>query len=169
MIRRTQLRALRRDSSQSDVHDCETSVRRSAKMQKDPNVRPQASQTPSAKTRLARKSHERQPTERRQECLKHEREQCGSNRRVDRSISAHTGLSRGVPADHEAQSQVKQKTAAKVKALEEGLTSKTVRIAKFKIVGMATLVHGREENHENTRREVASDSDKKSSCSRVHT
>ena len=64
VIRRTQLRALRRDSSQSDVHECETSVRRSAKLQKDPNVSPQASQAPSAKTRLARKSHERQPPER---------------------------------------------------------------------------------------------------------
>ena len=108
MIRRTQLRALRRDSSQSDVHECETSVRRSAKMQKDPNVSPQASQTPSAKTRLAIKSHERQPTER---------------QAPHRSISAHKGL--GVPADTEAQSQVKQKTAAKVKALEEGLTKKS--------------------------------------------
>ena len=108
-IRRTQLRALRRDSSQSDVHERETSVRRSANMQKDPNFSPQASQTPGAKTRLARKS----PTERRQECLKHEREQHGSTRRVDRSNSAHTGLSRGVPGDHEAQSQVEQKTAAK--------------------------------------------------------
>ena len=55
VIRRTQLRALRRDSTQSDVHECETSVRRSAKMQKDPNVSPQASQTPGAKTRLARR------------------------------------------------------------------------------------------------------------------
>ena len=83
VIRRTQLRALRRDSSQSDVQECETSVRRSAKMQKDPNVSPQASQTSSAKTRLARKSHERQPTEWRWECLKHEREQFGSTRLVD--------------------------------------------------------------------------------------
>ena len=51
VIRRTQLRAPRRDSSQSDVHECEPSVRRSAKMQKDPNVSLQASQAPSAKTR----------------------------------------------------------------------------------------------------------------------
>ena len=32
--RRTQLRALKRDSSQSDVHECETSVRHSAKKHK---------------------------------------------------------------------------------------------------------------------------------------
>ena len=43
-----------------------------AKMQKDPNVSPRASQTPSAKTRFKRKSRERQPTKRCQECLKHE-------------------------------------------------------------------------------------------------
>ena len=58
-----------------------------------------------------------------------------------------------MPADHEAQSQVKQKTAAEVKALEEGLTRKTVRVAKFKIVGMAARVHDRErerESHGNT-------------------
>ena len=53
--------------------------------------------------------------------------QYGSTTRVDASISAHTGLSVGVRIDHEAQSQVKQKTAAKVKALEEGLTRKMVR------------------------------------------
>ena len=74
VIRRTHLRALRRDSSRSDVHECETSVRRSAKMQKDPNISPQASQTPSAKARLARKSRERQPTKRCQKCSKHARE-----------------------------------------------------------------------------------------------
>ena len=51
----TQLRAL---------HECETSVRRSAKMQKDPNV----VKRQVAKTRLAGKSRERQPTERRREC-----------------------------------------------------------------------------------------------------
>ena len=39
VVRRTQLRALRRDSSQYDVHECETLVRCSAKMRKDPNVR----------------------------------------------------------------------------------------------------------------------------------
>ena len=115
-------------------------------MQKDLNVSPQASQTPSAKARLARKSPERQPTERRQGCLKHERERAVWLQQTCRLVDqcTHTGLIRGVPADHEAKSQVKQKTAAKVKVLEEGLTSKTVRIAKFKIVGMATLVHGRE-------------------------
>ena len=32
------------------------------------------------------------------------REHEGSTRRVDRSISAHTGLTRGVPGDHEVQS-----------------------------------------------------------------
>ena len=74
VMRRTQLRALRRDSSQSDVHECETSVRRSATMQQDSNVSPQSSQAPSATTGFTRKSHERQPTKRRQECLKHERE-----------------------------------------------------------------------------------------------
>ena len=151
MIRRTQLRALRRDSSQSDVHECETSVRCSAKMRKDPNVSPQASQTPRAKTRLARRSHERQPTEPRQECLKHEREQCGSTRRVDLSISAHTGLSRIVPAGHEAQSQAKQKTAAKmVKALEEGLSRKTVRIAKFTSGETPACMTERDKSHHHT-------------------
>ena len=82
-----------------------------AKMQKDPIVSPQASQTPSAKTWLKGKSLERQPKIRRQECSEAQ-EKC-STKRVDQSISARTGLSRGVPADHEAQSQVKQKTAAK--------------------------------------------------------
>ena len=38
VIRRTQLRALRRDSSQSDAHGCETSVSRSAKKQKGQKV-----------------------------------------------------------------------------------------------------------------------------------
>ena len=65
-------------------------------------------QTPSAKTRLSRKNHERQRTERRQECWKRERA-VWLTRRVDQSISAHTGLSRGVPADHEVQSQVKKR------------------------------------------------------------
>ena len=52
-----------------------------------------------------------------------------------------------MPVDHEAQSQVKEKKkrqVQKVKALEEGLTRKTVRIAKFKIVGMAARVHDTE-------------------------
>ena len=74
VIRRTQLRALRRDSSQSDLHEFETAVRRSAKKQKGQNVSPQASQTPSAKARLAMSSQERQPTKWCQEYLKHERE-----------------------------------------------------------------------------------------------
>ena len=43
------------------------------KMQKDPFVSPQATQKPSAKTRVTRKSRERQPAKRRQERLKHER------------------------------------------------------------------------------------------------
>ena len=51
-----------------------TTDAKDVKMQEDPNDRPQASQTPSAKTRFTRKRRERQPTERRQECLKHERE-----------------------------------------------------------------------------------------------
>ena len=51
-----------------------TTGAKDAKMQKDPNVSPQASQTPSAKTRFTRKSRERQSTKRCQECLKHERE-----------------------------------------------------------------------------------------------
>ena len=42
------------------------------KMQKDPNVVPQASQTPSAKTRLTMSSRERQPMTRCQTCVKHE-------------------------------------------------------------------------------------------------
>ena len=52
-----------------------------------------------------------------------------------------------MPVDHEAQTQVKEKKkrqVQKVKTLEEGLTRKTVRIAKFKIVGMAARVHDRE-------------------------
>ena len=50
-----------------------TTGAKDAKMQKDPNVGPQASLTPSAKTRLTRKSRERQPTKRCQECLKQAR------------------------------------------------------------------------------------------------
>ena len=55
-----------------------------------------------------------------------------------------------MPADHEAQSQVERKTA-EVKALEEGLTRRTVRVAKFKIVGMAARVHDRERETRVTR------------------
>ena len=51
-----------------------TTGAKETKMQKDPNVSPQASQTPSAKTILTMSSHERQPTKRCQKCLKHERE-----------------------------------------------------------------------------------------------
>ena len=50
-----------------------TTGAKDAKMQKDPNVGPQAGQTPIAKTRFTRKSRDWQPTKRRQECLKHER------------------------------------------------------------------------------------------------
>ena len=71
------------------------------------NVSPQASQTPRAKTRLTRKSRERQPTKRRQECLKHERDKAPPDVWTGRSV--HTCLSRGVPADHEGLSQVKEK------------------------------------------------------------
>ena len=53
-----------------------TTGAKDATMQKDPNVSPQSNQTPSAKTRLTMSSHELQPTKRRQECLKHERESC---------------------------------------------------------------------------------------------
>ena len=48
-----------------------------------------------------------------------------------------------MPADHEAQSQVQQDSCNKVKALEESLTRKTVRRAKFTTVGGAR-VHARE-------------------------
>ena len=53
-----------------------TTGAKDAKMRKDPNVSPQASQTPSAKTRLTMSSRERQPTKRCQKwkCLKYERE-----------------------------------------------------------------------------------------------
>ena len=93
----------------SSLWSSPTTGAKDAKMQKDPNVSPQASQTPSERTRFTRKSCERQSTERRRECLKHEREQYGSTRRVDQSISAHTGLSRGVPADHEVNKKQVQK------------------------------------------------------------
>ena len=65
-------------------------------MQKDPNVSPQSNHKPSAKTRLTMSSHERQPTKRFQECLKHERESVlrGSTTRVDRSVSTHMSESR---------------------------------------------------------------------------
>ena len=92
-------------------------LRRRAKVQTDPNVAPQTGQTPSANTRLTRKSRERQPTKRCQECLKHERESCKAPPYVETNRSVHTCLSRGVPADHEARRQVKRNTAAKVKFL----------------------------------------------------
>ena len=77
-----------------------------ARMQKGQNVSPQASQTPRAKTRFTRKSRERQPTKHRQECLKHERDKAPPDVWTGRSV--HTCLSRGVPADHEGLSQVKE-------------------------------------------------------------
>ena len=52
--------------------------------------------------------------------------------------------SRRAPLTTRHKARFKQKTAAKVMALEEGLTRKTVRIAEFKIVGMAARVHDRE-------------------------
>ena len=67
-------------------------------------------------------SRERQPMKRCQTCGKHEREreQEGSTRHVDWSILAHLSESI-VPADHEAQSHVKEeKAAAGVKELSEG-------------------------------------------------
>ena len=69
-----------------------TTGAKDAKMQKDPNVSPQASQTPSAKTRVTRKSRERQPMKRCQMWWWLESEQCGSTRCVDQSICAYTGL-----------------------------------------------------------------------------
>ena len=42
-----------------------------------------------------------------------------------------------------------EKTAAKVKALEEGITRKTIRIAEFTIVG-PSHVQTRETNHQHT-------------------
>ena len=92
-----------RDVSQTQCKDAERAERQSTS-KSDAKCKD--------KTR-EKESHERQPTERRQECLKHESEQYGTTRRVDRSISAHTDLSRGVPADHDAQSQVKKKDSCK--------------------------------------------------------
>ena len=66
-----------------------------------------------------------------------------------------------MPADHEAQSQVKQKTPAKVKALGEGLTRKTVRIAKFKIVETPACMTERDKSKHQR------ESDKRGSCSGV--
>ena len=85
-----------------------TTVAKDATMQKDPNVSPQSNQMLSAKTRLTMSSHERQPTKRRQECLKQERERVIRLHHVWTGRSVHTCLSRGVPADHEEQSQVKE-------------------------------------------------------------
>ena len=145
MTRRTQLRALKCDSSQSDVHECETPVRRSAKKQKCQNVSPQASQTPSAKTRLTMSSQERQPTKRCQKCLKHERESC----KAPTGRSAHTHLRRGVPADHEAQSQVKKKDSCKREGTQRRPhPRKRQCTAKFKSVGTAARVHARERERE---------------------
>ena len=81
--------------------------------------------------------------------MKHEREreQYGSIRRVDWSGSAHTGLSRGVPGDHEAQSQVKPKTAAKVKVLGRCLTRRALRIHDR---GSLPRANKRDKSHQNT-------------------
>ena len=67
------------------------------------------------KTRLTMNSRERQLMKRCQKGWRHEREQSGSKtcRPVDLCTHTHTSLSRGVPADHEARSLVKRKTAAR--------------------------------------------------------
>ena len=76
----TSLRSCRAKTSAKDPEGTEvldqvpTTGAEDAKMQKDPNVSPQASETPSATTRLTRKSRERQPTKRCKEWLKHDRE-----------------------------------------------------------------------------------------------
>ena len=49
------------DSSQSDAHECETSVRRSAKMRKELNVKCTSKSDAQCHDKTARKSHERQP------------------------------------------------------------------------------------------------------------
>ena len=68
-----------------------------------------------------------------------------------------------MPADHEAQSQVKEKRRSSCRS--EGAQSKPHPkkdgTAKFKIVRMATRVHERETRVINTRREVACESDKR--------
>ena len=151
VIRRTQLRALRRDSSQSDVHECDTAVRRSAKMQKDPNVSPPASQTPSAKTRLARKSRERQPTKR---CVKHERELKGSTRCVDWSISAHIWVE-ACPLTTRHNARSKRETAANVKALREGLTGEKDCAQQNSQAGNCSQRACQRETHRSDRRVIS--------------
>ena len=69
-------------------------------------------QTPSAKTRLARKSRERQPTERRRECVKHERERAVWLHHKCRPVDQCTHRSES-RRDHEAQSQVKKKDSCR--------------------------------------------------------
>ena len=71
-----------------------TTGAKDATMQKDPNVSPQSSQTPSAKTRLKMSSRERQPMKRCQTCLKHERESCKAPPDVQTGRPVHTCLSR---------------------------------------------------------------------------
>ena len=150
-MRRTQLRALRRDCSQSNVHECETPVRRSAKIRKDPNVSPRESQTPSAKTRLAMSSQERQPTKRCQKCLKHERESKKAPPDVQTGRSVHTYLSRGVPADHEARSQVKKKDSCKRESTRRRPHPRErLCTTKFKSVGTVARVHARERERESS-------------------
>ena len=63
----------------------------------------------------------------------------------------HTRLSGGVPLTtrHEARSK-EEKTAAKVKALEEGLTRKTVRIRIQKRGGRPRAGEDREKSHPDT-------------------
>ena len=70
-----------------------------------------------------------------------------------------------MPADHEAQNQVKEKRRSSRKS--EGAQSKPHPkkdgTAKFKIVGMAARMHDRErdKSHHHTCREVACESDKR--------
>ena len=80
----------------------------------------------SAKTRFTKKGRERQQTKRCQKSLKHESESCKAPPDVQTGRSAHTCLSRGVPADHEVRSQVKEKrrAAAGVKAFRGSLPQK---------------------------------------------
>ena len=139
------------------------SVRRSAKMQKDPNVSARRQvQRHGLRERIMKGSEQNGARN-----AGSAREQYGSTRRVDQSISAHTGLSRGVPADHEVQSQVKKEDSCKREGtLREGLTQKQDCIQQnSKTWELQLACMPERECHQNSRREVACDSEKRSSCS----
>ena len=81
MIRRTQLRALRRDSSQSDVHGMrdvsQTQCKEAERSECQSTSKSDAKREDMIHER-ERESRERQPTKRCQKCLKHERERLSS-------------------------------------------------------------------------------------------